>query len=176
MQSPLAACLLSQPSSSSALILKASVARRRRQYARSASAARRLPSCVFRKTTMMSAYSFDRGIPVSTQAGKGFFRRQEVHDLIALTRVLADGRDTLALGALLRGPLVGLTEGNLLDIVEGLPPDPHQPDRLQFLDLRTDAAHIKHEAARSVLESCGRCVAGFGAQRPTCCWLTGSPP
>ncbi|MFZ4603948.1 MAG: UvrD-helicase domain-containing protein, partial [Caulobacterales bacterium] len=29
------------------------------------------------------------GIPVATQAGKGFFRRQEVQDLIAITRVLA---------------------------------------------------------------------------------------
>ena len=49
-------------------------------------------------------------IPVATQAGKGLYRRQEIQDLIAITRVLADGRDTLALGALLRGPLVGLTE------------------------------------------------------------------
>ncbi len=57
----------------------------------------------------------ERGIAVSTQAGKGFFRRQEVHDMIALTRAVADGRDTLALGALLRGPLVGLTEEELLD-------------------------------------------------------------
>ena len=57
----------------------------------------------------------ERGIAVSTQAGKGFFRRQEVHDMIALTRTVADGRDTLALGALLRGPLVGLTEEELLD-------------------------------------------------------------
>ena len=31
------------------------------------------------------------GIPVATQAGKGLFRRQEIQDLIALTRVLADG-------------------------------------------------------------------------------------
>jgi superfamily I DNA/RNA helicase len=51
-----------------------------------------------------------RGIPVSTQAGKGFFRRQEIQDLIAVTRAIADARDTLALGAPLRGPLVGLTE------------------------------------------------------------------
>lgn len=50
-----------------------------------------------------------RGIPIATQAGKGFFRRQEVQDLIAVARAIADRRDTLALGALLRGPLVGLT-------------------------------------------------------------------
>ena len=64
----------------------------------------------------------DAGIAVSTQAGKGFFRRQEVQDLLALTRVLADAGDTLALGALLRGPLVGLTEEALLDATAALPP------------------------------------------------------
>ena len=64
----------------------------------------------------------ERAIPVATQAGKGFFRRQEVQDLIALAATLADGRDTLALGALLRGPLVGLTEAALLDALAQLPP------------------------------------------------------
>jgi CRISPR-associated exonuclease Cas4 len=44
-------------------------------------------------------------LPFSSQAGKNFFRRQEVQDLVALVRTLADPRDTIALGALLRGPL-----------------------------------------------------------------------
>ena len=80
------------------------------------------------------------GIAVSTQAGKGFFRRQEVQDLIALTRVLADARDTLALGALLRGPLVGLTEEALLDALAGLPVDEEgRPGRL-FLWTPLEAA------------------------------------
>lgn len=57
----------------------------------------------------------DAGIPVASQAGKGMFRQQEVQDMIALTRILADERDTLALGAFLRGPLIGLTEQELLD-------------------------------------------------------------
>jgi exodeoxyribonuclease-5 len=61
------------------------------------------------------------GIAVATQAGKGLYRQQEVHDLIALLRVLADPRDTLALGAFLRGPLVGLTEQELLDETHRLP-------------------------------------------------------
>ena len=94
----------------------------------------------------------DLAIPVSTQAGKGFFRRQEVHDLIALTRILADARDLFALGALLRGPLVGLTESELLDIVEALPPDPSRSDRLPCLDLRTESGQVAHELARFVLE------------------------
>ena len=57
-------------------------------------------------------------IPISTQAGKGFFRRQEVQDLIAVTRAIADSRDTLAFGALIRGPLVGLTEEQIADEIE----------------------------------------------------------
>lgn len=93
-----------------------------------------------------------RGIPVSTQAGKGLYRRQEVQDLIALTRVLADRRDTLALGALLRGPLVGLTEEDLLDIVWGLPRSEEEPRRIPHLDLGVDPAAIGHPLAREVIE------------------------
>lgn len=93
-----------------------------------------------------------RGIPVATQAGKGLFRRQEVQDLIALTRVLADRRDTLALGALLRGPLIGLTEEELLDIIWGLPRSEEQPDRIPRLDLSLDPAVIAQPLAREVVE------------------------
>lgn len=93
-----------------------------------------------------------RGIPVASQAGKRFYRRQEVQDLIALTRVLADPRDTLALGALLRGPLVGLTEENLLDLVWALPRSADEPDRLPRLTIAMDAAAIVHPEARAVFE------------------------
>ena len=94
----------------------------------------------------------DRGVPVSTQAGKGFFRRQEVQDLIALTCAIADARDTLALGALLRGPLIGLTEEEFLDITDDLPADPSDPDRLMNLTLWTNPDHVDHELVRPILE------------------------
>jgi ATP-dependent exoDNAse (exonuclease V) beta subunit len=93
----------------------------------------------------------EAGIPVSTQAGKSFFRRQEIQDLIALTRTLADARDTLALGALLRGPLIGLTETELLDIAEALPPHPDEPEIMPQLTLWTDPAEIAHPLARDVV-------------------------
>lgn len=93
-----------------------------------------------------------RGIPVATQAGKGLFRRQEIQDLIALTRVLADRRDTLALGALLRGPLIGLTEEELLDVVWGLPRSEENPDRIPRLHLGIDPAIIDHPLLREVFE------------------------
>ena len=92
------------------------------------------------------------GIPVATQAGKGLYRRQEIQDLIAVTRVLADQRDTLALGSLLRGPLVGLTEEELLDIVWSLPRDEDSPDAVPRLDLGVKPEAVVHEYARDIIE------------------------
>jgi exodeoxyribonuclease-5 len=74
----------------------------------------------------------EAGLSVAAQAGKGFFRRQEVQDLIALTRVLADPRDRLALGSLLRGPLVGIPDGVLLDAVEAQPIESGHEPRLHI--------------------------------------------
>ncbi len=93
-----------------------------------------------------------RDIPVATQAGKGLYRRQEIQDLIAITRVLADQRDRLALGALLRGPLVGLTEEELLDIVWALPRDDDTPAKLPRLDLGVAPEAIAHPLAQDILE------------------------
>jgi ATP-dependent exoDNAse (exonuclease V) beta subunit len=89
------------------------------------------------------------GLSVATQAGKGLFRRQEVQDLIALARVLVDGRDSLALGALLRGPLVGLTDEELLDIADALPRE--EGRGLPFLRRDTDPEHVAHPLANRVL-------------------------
>ena len=94
-----------------------------------------------------------RGIPVATQAGKGLYRRQEIQDLIAVTRVLADQRDRLALGALLRGPLVGLTEEELLDIVWALPRADDAPDKLPRLHLGVAPETIVHPLARDIIET-----------------------
>ena len=85
-------------------------------------------------------------IPIATQAGKGLYRRQEIHDLIAITRVLSSGRDTMALGAFLRGPLVGLTEEELLDIADGLPEG-------ERLTVHTDPELVKHEVAAETLRT-----------------------
>lgn len=107
-----------------------------------------------------------RGIPVATQAGKGLFRRQEIQDLIALTRVLADRRDTLALGALLRGPLVGLTEEEILDIVAALPRSEEEPDRIPRLTLSVDPEVIGHPLARSVIERLAALSRGANSTTP----------
>jgi CRISPR-associated exonuclease Cas4 len=88
-----------------------------------------------------------RGLPIDSQAGKGLFRRQEVQDFVALARVLADAGDTLAFGALMRGPLLGLTEEELLDITAALPGRPDRLDAIPRFSLMTEKDHVSHPAA-----------------------------
>ncbi|KQN04863.1 ATP-dependent endonuclease [Sphingobium sp. Leaf26] len=107
-----------------------------------------------------------RGVPVATQAGKGFYRRQEVQDLIAITRVLADSRDSLALMALLRGPLVGLTEEQLLDLVWSQPRDPERPDARPRLTIHLDAEAIADAHARDIVEKLQALRRGINGTTP----------
>lgn len=88
-------------------------------------------------------------IPIATQAGKGFFRRQEVQDLIAVVRAIADRRDTLALGALLRGPLVGLTEEEIADEIQALQ---QATNKTRPLHLWTDPALVRHPVLKGTIE------------------------
>ena len=92
-----------------------------------------------------------RGLPVASQAGKGLLRRQEFQDLLALTRTLADAADTVAFGAFMRGPFVGLSEEELLDITAALPPDLSRPEMLPRLSLVTDPDLVAHPVARETL-------------------------
>jgi exodeoxyribonuclease-5 len=89
------------------------------------------------------------GIAVATQAGKGLYRQQEIHDLIAVTRILADPRDTLALGAFLRGPLVGLTEQELLDETHRLPTN--EDGSLRFLRVGMDLSPLVNPILRATM-------------------------
>ena len=91
------------------------------------------------------------GISFVTQAGKSFFLLQETQDLVTLTCILANGYDHLALGAFLRGPIVGLTDEELLDIVWNLERDPDQPDRVPRLDALVELDQIKNETAREAI-------------------------
>lgn len=89
-----------------------------------------------------------REIAIATQAGKGFFRRQEVQDLIAIARAVSDPRDTLSLGALIRGPLVGLTEEQIADEIEAL----RGADELETrLFLWTNPARLRNSVLQHVL-------------------------
>ncbi|TIP11325.1 exodeoxyribonuclease V subunit beta [Mesorhizobium sp.] len=89
-----------------------------------------------------------RRISVASQAGQALFRRQEVQDLLALVRALADPLDTLAFGAFMRGPAVGLRDEDLLDITAALTPDMDGRRRFQ---LRTPIEEVAHPVAKDVL-------------------------
>jgi ATP-dependent exoDNAse (exonuclease V) beta subunit len=89
-----------------------------------------------------------RNLAVSSQAGQSLMRRQETQDILALLRVLADSSDTLAFGALMRGPLVGLSEQELLDITAGLP---EGKGNQNFFNVRTDPSAVQHPVAKTVL-------------------------
>lgn len=91
------------------------------------------------------------GLPYASQAGKNLFARQEIQDLVALARTLADPLDTFAFGALMRGPLVGLTEEELLDITAQLPIDADRPDLVPRFSLLTDPDSVSHPLAKETL-------------------------
>lgn len=95
-----------------------------------------------------------RRIPVASQAGKALMRRPETLDVLTLLRALSDATDKLAFGALLRGPVVGLSDAELLDIVnelgewkDGRPPD---------LSLLTDVSGLSNAYAKSAIETLQR--------------------
>ena len=54
------------------------------------------------------------GIPFSTVQGKGFYAREEIADLIQLLRFLDNTTDEIALAAVLRSPICGLSDDVLL--------------------------------------------------------------
>ena len=54
------------------------------------------------------------GIPYLTVQGKGFYEREEITDLIQLLRFLDNKTDDLALAAVLRSPLCGVSDNALL--------------------------------------------------------------
>lgn len=91
----------------------------------------------------------ERRISVASQAGKALMLRQETQDLLALVRVLAHPFDTLAFGALMRGPLVGLNEQQLLDITASLPPIEGRESA--FFTVLTDPKNVTNPVASSVL-------------------------
>ena len=53
------------------------------------------------------------GIPFLTVQGKGFYQREEITDLIQLLRFLDNTTDELALAAILRSPLGGISDNTL---------------------------------------------------------------
>jgi ATP-dependent helicase/nuclease subunit A len=72
---------------------------------------------LFRAMTQVHIYesTFRRAsIPYQTVLGRGFYEREEITDLIQLLRFLDNKTDELALAAVLRSPLCGISDNALL--------------------------------------------------------------
>jgi ATP-dependent exoDNAse (exonuclease V) beta subunit len=72
---------------------------------------------LFRAMTHVQTYetAFRRAnIPYQTVLGRGFYEREEITDLIQLLRFLDNKTDELALAAVLRSPLCGISDNALL--------------------------------------------------------------
>ncbi|MFA7408109.1 MAG: UvrD-helicase domain-containing protein [Anaerolineaceae bacterium] len=80
---------------------------------------------LFRASTGYADYETaleEAGIPFVTVAGRGFYDRPEIRDLINILRALADPLDDLAFAGLLRSPAFGLSDSALFLLRQsGLP-------------------------------------------------------
>lgn len=73
-----------------------------------------------RSSSSFSAYedALDgAGVPYLTVAGRGFYERPEVRDLLNALQVIADPGNDLWLVGLLRSPIVGLSDSDLLHLI-----------------------------------------------------------
>lgn len=77
---------------------------------------------LFRASTAFGVYedALERhGIPFVTVAGRGFYNRPEIRDLLNALAAIADPSDDLALAGLLRSPAIGLSDLELYELRSG---------------------------------------------------------
>ena len=118
----------------------------------------------------MSARSRQRGLPIASQAGKGLFRRQEVQDLLALARVLADAarhaRLRRADARPARRPDRGGTARHHCSACRRIPIIPTPSRAFRVL---TDPDHVTHPVARRALVDPARPRRRVRARPRRCC-------
>ncbi|ATB46973.1 UvrD-helicase domain-containing protein [Corallococcus macrosporus] len=79
---------------------------------------------LFRTFTHLEVYRqalIRHGVPHRVLRGRGFYGAQEVMDLASLLALLADAEDALAFAAVLRSPLVGLSDASLFRLAGDAP-------------------------------------------------------
>ena len=103
---------------------------------------------LFRASTAFEIYEDAleaAGIPFVTVAGRGFYDRPEIRDLLNALAAIADPSDDLALAGLLRSPAIGLSDADLYRL-RYPQEDGDQPtslwESLQATDISTDIEGI----------------------------------
>jgi len=119
---------------------------------------------LFRSTTDMGVYEAalrDRGIPYYAETGRGFYDTREVADIAGFLHLLDNERDELALAAVLRSPMFGLSD----DALYLLATTAHE-QRLRLFDALSGAVELA-ETDRGVLD---RFLELFSRLRRESCW------
>ncbi len=94
-----------------------------------------------RASTSFNAYedALDRlEIPYLTVAGRGFFDRPEIRDLLNALQALDDPTDDLALVGLLRSPVCGFSDADIFDLCQRWSEEGRTAPLWQTLQLRED--------------------------------------
>ncbi|RKH73735.1 DNA helicase UvrD [Corallococcus interemptor] len=103
---------------------------------------------LFRTFTHLEEYRqalIRHGVPHRVLRGRGFYGAQEVRDLASLLALLADADDALAFAAVLRSPLVGLSDASLFRLAGDLPLSLGSP---RLVDEEVRAAMSARERSR----------------------------
>ena len=108
---------------------------------------------LFRASTAFEVYEDaleSAGIPFITVAGRGFYDRPEIRDLLNALAAIADPTNDLAMAGLLRSPAVGLSDAELYHL--RFPNDAQKPVPLwQSLNLHPGNASIVQQRARTII-------------------------
>lgn len=112
--------------------------------------------CLFRASTGFDEYESafaDARIPFVTVAGRGFYERPEIRDLLNMLRALSDPSDDLALAGLLRSPAFGLSDAALYQLrwIEEKQPRSYWDALYQDLSALSETDRARAETARQVI-------------------------
>ncbi|WNG49080.1 AAA family ATPase [Archangium minus] len=113
---------------------------------------------LFRTFTHLEVYRqalIRHGIPHRVLRGRGFYGAQEVLDLASLLSLLADPEDSLAFAAVLRSPLVGLSDASLFRLAgpEGLTLPSVEREGSSALEKLPEGERVRLERFLSALPS-----------------------
>jgi len=103
---------------------------------------------LFRAMTLVHFYELafrQANIPYQTVLGRGFYKREEVTDLIQLLRFLDNQTDELALAAVLRSPLCGISDNALFALRSAPPVDEAEGTRTLLSTRRLYSALRDHD-------------------------------
>lgn len=91
---------------------------------------------LYRSTTKAALFENalrKRGIPCQREEARGFFKRPEIADALALLRYLALPADLVSLCTVLRSPMVGLADEALLRLLAETKPQQHEAARARLV-------------------------------------------